>query len=110
MVRPGTSDVKAWAGSAEVHERVLTEFTKSRMKRIQNDINYKLIPFLTAHGYPLNDCEFGFYTLMNKSDNTVDNKKSDNADTNQANLIRITLKIICSVFSPKPGRVCRANG
>ena len=75
----GTSDVKAWAGSAEVHERVLTEFTKSRMKRIQNDINYKLIPFLTAHGYPLNDCEFGFYTLMNKSDNTVDNK-SYNAD------------------------------
>ena len=89
----GTSDVKAWAGSAEVHERVLTEFTKARMKRIQDIINYRLFPFLTAHGYRLEGYEFQFYGLRSKQENTVDNKSLNEP-----------------VFSDKPGRICRADG
>ncbi|MCD7838844.1 MAG: hypothetical protein LUG65_08030, partial [Clostridiales bacterium] len=64
----------AWAGTAEVHERVLTEFTKARMKRIQALINYKLFPFLILKGYPLKGYEFRFYELKYKKENTIDNK------------------------------------
>lgn len=73
----GTSDVKAWTGTAEVHERVLTEFTKARLKRIEDFINYNLFPFLIAHGYQLEGYEFSFYALRSKPENTVDNKSLD---------------------------------
>ena len=82
----GTGDVKAFTGSAEVHERVLTEFTKARLKRIQDVVNYKLFPFLVAHGYPLDGYEFSFYGLRSKPENTVDNKSYNGgnpAKTNQ---------------------------
>ena len=49
----GTSKNGQWTGTAEVHERILTEFTKARMKRIQDLINYRLFPFLVAYGYKL---------------------------------------------------------
>ena len=81
----GTSDVKAWAGSAEVHERVLTEFTKARMKRVQDIINYRLFPFLVAHGYPLEGYEFLFYGLRSKQENTVDNKSLNEPDPARKN-------------------------
>ena len=81
----GTSDVKAWAGSAEVHERVLTEFTKARMKRIQDIINYRLFPFLMAHGYRLEGYEFRFYGLRSKQENTVDNKSLNEPNTVRRN-------------------------
>lgn len=67
----------AWSGTAEVHERVLTEFTKARMKRIQDLINYKLFPFLILKGYPLKGYEFRFYGLKHKKENTIDNKSYD---------------------------------
>lgn len=67
----------AWAGTAEVHERVLTEFTKARMRRIQDIVNYRLFPFLVAHGYKLDGYEFKFYGLKDKKENTVDNKSYD---------------------------------
>lgn len=59
----GTSDEKAYVGSAEVHERILSEFTKARLTRVQNIVNYKLIPFLVHHGYSLQDCTFRFPAL-----------------------------------------------
>lgn len=81
----GTSDVKAWAGSAEVHERILTEFTKARMIRIQNVINYELFPFLIAHGYDLEGYQFQFYGLRSEEENTVDNKSYDEPDPSKTN-------------------------
>jgi len=63
-----------FVGTAEVHERVLTEFTKARMTRIQNFINYNLFPFLVEHGYKLSGYEFTFYGLKKKKENTLDNK------------------------------------
>lgn len=70
----GTSKNAQWTGTAEVHERVMTEFTKARMKRIQDIINYRLFPFLVAHGYRLDGYEFTFYGLKDKDENTVDGK------------------------------------
>ena len=70
----GTSKNAQWTGTAEVHERVMTEFTKARMKRIQDVINYRLFPFLVAHGYRLDGYEFTFYGLKDKDENTVDGK------------------------------------
>lgn len=70
----GTSKNGQWAGTAEVHERVMTEFTKARMKKIQDIINYRLFPFLVTHGYALDGYEFIFYGLKDKEENTVNNK------------------------------------
>ena len=73
----GTSKNAQWTGTAEVHERILTEFTKARMRRIQDIVNYCLFPFLIAHGYKLSGYEFEFYGLKSKKENTVDNKSYD---------------------------------
>lgn len=72
-----TSQNGAWTGTAEVHERILTEFTKARLLRIQNIINYRLFPFLIGHGYKLQGYELRFYGLRSKKENTVDNKSYD---------------------------------
>lgn len=64
----GTSDEKSFVGSAEVHERVLDKFTEARLKRIQDTVNYKLLPFLQYHGYPITDkTSFRFPVLMRKA-------------------------------------------
>lgn len=81
----GTSKNGQWTGTAEVHERVLTEFTKARLLRIQNVINYKLFPFLIAHGYKLSGYEFKFYGLKSKKENTVDNKSYDEPHPSRTN-------------------------
>ena len=81
----GTSDVKAFTGSAEVHERVLTEFTKARLKRIQDTVNYNLFPFLIAHGYKLDGFEFQFVGLRSKKENTIDNKSLNEPNTVRRN-------------------------
>lgn len=74
----GTTDEKSFVGSAEVHERVLNEFTKARLKRIQDVINYKLIPFLIDHGYPFTEnTRFIYPILYNKSDNKPKNPETD---------------------------------
>lgn len=63
----GTTEEKSYVGSAEVHERILNTYTKDRLHRIQDLINWKLIPFLTRHGYPLAGCEFKFLDLEEQS-------------------------------------------
>lgn len=59
----GTSDEKAFVGSAEVHERILDNYTDRRLRSLSNVINYELIPFLVYHGYPLDGYEFRFTEL-----------------------------------------------
>lgn len=49
----GTSDEKAFVGAAQVHERVLNDYTFSRLTNCQDYINFTLIPFLADNGYPL---------------------------------------------------------
>lgn len=62
----GTTDEKSYVGSAEVHERVLSSFNKARLLRVQNIINYRLIPFLTEHGYPVADCHIEYPILRDQ--------------------------------------------
>jgi hypothetical protein len=66
----GTTMEQAYVGTAEVHERILNTYTKARMHRIQNNINYSLLPFLRRHGYPIGEEDyFEFADLAN--DNTM---------------------------------------
>lgn len=52
----GTTDEKAFVGSAEVHERVLDTLAWSDEKFITNVLNYQLIPLMNAHGFGLDGC------------------------------------------------------
>jgi len=58
----GTSDEKAFVGSAEVHERVMDDYTEWRKRKQTYHINDVLLPFLLENGYPLQDCEFRYLT------------------------------------------------
>ncbi|MEA2041145.1 MAG: DUF935 family protein [Bacteroidota bacterium] len=59
----GTSDEKSYVGSANVHERILNDYTFSRMRKLQYIINHQLLPFLIHYGYPLKDYTFVFPEL-----------------------------------------------
>jgi hypothetical protein len=59
-----TSDEKAHVGSAEVHERILNNFTFGRLRSIQFFINETLLPFLIGHGYALEGYKFQFTELI----------------------------------------------
>jgi SPP1 gp7 family putative phage head morphogenesis protein len=85
----GTSDEKAYVGSANVHERTMNDYTFSRLSNCQDFINYVLIPFLIENGYPLKAKwdKFLFTELVNtpsKNDNgqpTKDGNTPPNAPT-----------------------------
>lgn len=81
----GTSKNGAWTGTSEVHERILTEFTKARLKHIQDVINYQLFPFLITYGYALKGYQFRFFCLKNKKENTIDNKSYDRPEPAKEN-------------------------
>lgn len=62
----GTSDEKAFVGSAEVHERTLNEFTLARLTDIQSCINEQLIPYLSKKGMLPKNTKFTFEELTKK--------------------------------------------
>jgi len=64
----GTSDEKAFVGSAEVHERLLDDYTNARLRKVQHIVNNKLIPFLVEWGYPLEGYKFQYADLLKKPD------------------------------------------
>ncbi len=63
----GTSDEKSFVGSAEVHERILDDFSERRLRTASNLTNTKLIPFLNYHGWQLEGVKFRFPALDKKS-------------------------------------------
>lgn len=58
----GSSDEKAFVGSAEVHERVLNDYVEARKRKQTYHINAELFPFLIAHEYPFQGKEFRYLT------------------------------------------------
>lgn len=46
----GSSDQKAFVGSAEVHERVMDDFTIARMQNVVDEMNERFIPYLIYKG------------------------------------------------------------
>jgi len=92
----GTSQEKSFVGSAEVHERVLDRFNESRLMKIQNNVNYVLIPFLIFHGYKLSPDDRLVFRVLNEdekkekealqqkqSDQPVQPKQPDGEDANK---------------------------
>ena len=62
----GTSDEKAFVGSAEVHERILNDYTRARLRNVSHLINRELIPFLSWWSYPLEGYYWQFEDLLPK--------------------------------------------
>jgi phage gp29-like protein len=87
----GTSDEKAFVGSAEVHERILNDYTRSRLRRTQHIINRQLLPFLTHWGYPMQDCRIQYADLLPKP--KTDNEDEDVEQQTTNNKQRTTLAL-----------------
>ncbi len=56
----GTSDEKAFVGSAQVHEEILNEFVEEAKRDEADHINEELFPFLIENGYPLDGYEYRY--------------------------------------------------
>jgi len=56
----GTTDEKAFVGSAEVHERTLDDYILADLRSLVYDINYKVIPRLLLRGYPIKGLSFDY--------------------------------------------------
>jgi SPP1 gp7 family putative phage head morphogenesis protein len=74
----GTSEDKSYVGAAQVHERMLNDYTFSRLTNCQDFINFTLIPFLIENGYPLKKWdEFVFTELLQKAAEPQQPKTTD---------------------------------
>ncbi|WP_420582075.1 phage portal protein family protein [Reichenbachiella sp.] len=73
----GTSDEKAFVGSAEVHENILNEYMEEAMRNETYYNNEELIPFLIRHGYPLEGLEFRYLAFMNDEVEADDSETDD---------------------------------
>lgn len=78
----GTTNEKAHVGAAEVHERILNDYTLARLRRIQNHLNFRLFPFLIKHGYPLQGAKFQFVDLL-RQDNSKEKDTSQESPADQ---------------------------
>jgi SPP1 gp7 family putative phage head morphogenesis protein len=76
----GTTDEKAFVGSAEVHERILGEYVEERMREETEHINFTLFPFLIEHGYPLEGLEFRYLAFMDDEDDAENDGDQDPND------------------------------
>lgn len=81
----GSADQKAFVGSAEVHERILNEYTDARLRQLTTIVNYELLPFLIYHGYPLKGCKFRFTELDPKQKAEDGGRKSEDGSQKSEN-------------------------
>jgi len=77
----GTSDVKAFAGSAEVHEHTQDDFIESNKRSETYWNNFVLFPFLIEKGYDLKDREFRYIDI--DKDGGDDPDMQDEEDANK---------------------------
>jgi len=59
-----TQDDSSSYAQANVHERILNNYTRARLAKLQNIINSSLFPFLSYHGYKLEGKQFRFYDIV----------------------------------------------
>ncbi|MCX6210111.1 MAG: hypothetical protein NTZ59_11620, partial [Bacteroidetes bacterium] len=59
-----TSDVKAFVGTAQVHERTMATFTQARLQFIADEINEKWFPYLIKKGFALEGKTFNYPELI----------------------------------------------
>jgi phage gp29-like protein len=73
----GSSDEKSFVGAAEVHERILDDFSERRLRMASNLTNNTLMPFLKYHGWQLEGVQFRFPALDKKVDKMKEDPKQD---------------------------------
>ncbi len=73
----GTSDEKAFVGGAEVHERVLNDFTEANKRQETYHVNEDLFPFLIEHGYPFEDREYRYLSYQEANPEANDPEATD---------------------------------
>lgn len=95
----GTTEEQAYVGSAEVHERTLNKYTLARMRKIQYQINDRLIPFLLQKGLPLDHCEFRFRELDKKEQN-LDISESDEVSQTKKKKTKLSLDVLKLFYKP----------
>ncbi len=78
----GVGAEKSFVGSAEVSERILDDFTSTRLRDGQNIVNYELIPFLIHWGYPLEGATGRFPSLDEKPKLAVEPEKEKDTEIN----------------------------
>jgi phage gp29-like protein len=76
----GTSENGAWAGTANVHERVQSDYTLARLRRLQKHVNETLIPKLVSMGMPLSGAELVFLGLEAKPEVLVSESENNSGD------------------------------
>ena len=84
----GSSDEKAFAGSADVHKDILDTFNVGRLRDLQMDINDKLLPLLIKLGYPLENKKLKYTALDYKpiqQDNQPNNQDPQKGDAQKKN-------------------------
>lgn len=59
----GTTENGGWAGTAQVQERVMGQYTKSRLAKFQHFTNDALFPFLVKNGYKLEGKKFQYVEI-----------------------------------------------
>lgn len=96
----GTMEEKAFVGSAEVHERILNTYTKARMRRIEYFINFKLIPFLISHGYPLEGVKFEYLDLLPKEKKPMPDSMGEGTEQDADNDLGFQKKNVSLSASP----------
>lgn len=79
-----TSDEGSSYAQANVHERILNNYTLARLMRIQNSINDTLMPFLAAHGLAVADCKLMFYDTIRWYEDQPDENEEFDADDNES--------------------------
>lgn len=61
-----TADAGASLSQSEVHERILDRYVTADLRFVQKLVNFRLLPFLIAHGYPLKGYRFQYVALQPK--------------------------------------------
>lgn len=71
----GTSDVKAFVGAANVHERVMEDFTIARLQKIVDEVRENVMPYLLEKGFNLKDYEFNYPYLIRLKQNKINGQQ-----------------------------------
>jgi hypothetical protein len=60
----GTSDEKSFVGSANVHERVMEDYTIARLQNVVDEMRDNVVPYLVKKGWNLDGCEWNYPYLI----------------------------------------------
>jgi hypothetical protein len=80
----GTSDVKAFVGAANVHERVMEDFTIARLQKVVDEVRENVMPYLIKKGFKLEGYEFNYPYLLRLKQNKINGQQNPDPSTEPA--------------------------